>query len=85
MSEITINLTARDLADIDRIARRETDGRGFLEAVTIEEMATELLRSHLVLVRDCGNILPAPQRKFAASKRVGSHGVSLGGGINGAS
>lgn len=86
MSEICIDLPSRDLADIAKLARSEVDGGGSIGAVTVEEMAAELLRAYLVLVRDCPNILPARAVKFKASpgagKVAGKRGVSVGGGVN---
>jgi|GEM_PF-1447048 len=78
---IISSLTPKERGTIERIARQEASRLG-VAMPSVEEMALELLRSHLVLIRDCGAILPAAGRPRAA-KFKGRSGVSLSGGGNG--
>ena len=79
MPDLTLSLSERDVKDIRALACLSDP----LPAAGLEDMAVELLRSHLVLIRDCGGILPARGPVKAGDRRRGAHGVSLGAGING--
>jgi hypothetical protein len=85
MAEITLTLSARECAEIDKIARIEGGRIGRIAPVSINEMAQALLQAHLVLIRDCGGILPGTGPKLKpmdAAKISGKRGVSLSGGCN---
>lgn len=86
MAEIGFEVSAQTRADIERIARLEGDRFGCAAPITVEEMACALLEAHLVLIRDCGGVLPGAPGGKADRVRpgviAGSRGVSLGDGIN---
>lgn len=77
---MSLKVSDRDYAAILKLARRATDSDG-APPVSADEMAQALLAAHMVLIRDCGAVLPksgdAPTRGPARHP-----GVSLGGGIN---
>ncbi|QBR34849.1 hypothetical protein ETW23_00355 [Leisingera sp. NJS201] len=86
MYDCTLTLSEREQKDIALIARDFAAQNG-LPPVSVDEMATELLRSHLVLCRDCPGVLPAPdpdRLKRTVRKRLikGKGGVSLQDGVN---
>lgn len=86
MSDVTLQLSARERREIEAIARLEGDKIGRIAPVTVEEMALALLQAHLVLIRDCGGILPGtgPKLKPAQGGKIkGKGGVSLSGGSDG--
>lgn len=88
MLDCSLHLSASERREIDYLARNATRTDGVAEPVDFDEMASALLSAHLVLIRDCGGILPGssarPKGKLAKSggiKRI--RGVSLRDGING--
>ncbi|MFW8636689.1 hypothetical protein [Cribrihabitans pelagius] len=86
MPEIGLTLNDKEEREIEHIARSFAAQHG-LAPVSVGEMATELLRSHLVLCRDCPGVLPSPKPvvrgKIARKGRIeGKGGVSLKDGIN---
>ena len=86
MHEITLTLSDKERKEIAHIARVFAIQNG-LTPVSLEKMATELLRSHLVLCRDCPGVLPstkpAPRGRVGRRGRMeGRGGVSLRDGIN---
>ncbi|MBY6141141.1 hypothetical protein KUV26_17020 [Leisingera daeponensis] len=86
MHEITLTLNDKERKEIAHIARVFAIQNG-LAPVSLEKMATELLRSHLVLCRDCPGVLPSPKPvvrgKIARQGRIeGKGGVSLQDGVN---
>lgn len=87
MPEVTLQISERERREIENIGRIEGDKIGRIDPVTVEEMAGALLQSHLVLIRDCGDILPGTGPKLkplkVAGKIKGKGGVSLSGGVNG--
>ena len=85
MSELTRDLSASERREIECLARLVARDHGLLEPVSIDEMALALLLAHLILIRDCGDILPGKGRSAAPAgpRRIrGKGGVSLGGGIH---
>jgi hypothetical protein len=86
LAEITLTITARERSEIEKIARIEGDRVGRIAPVSVDEMAQALLQAHLILIRDCGGILPGSGPKLkpqGAEKISGKRGVSLSGGCNG--
>lgn len=86
MPEITLTLNNKEVGEIDHIARVFAAQNG-LSLVSVAEMATELLRSHLVLCRDCPAVLPSAKPhlrgKPARGGRIeGKRGVTLRDGVN---
>lgn len=86
MPEITLTLNSKEEKEIEHIANDFARRHG-LASVSLSEMATELLRSHLVLCRDCPGVLPSPKPvvrgKIARKGRIeGKGGVSLQDGVN---
>lgn len=89
MPECTLNLSLRDARDIEKIGREVAAQLG-VAPVPLEDMALELLRGHLVLIRDCPAILPPPERlPKPRAPQVGTisglGGVTLRDGVNGGS
>lgn len=90
MADLRLNLPSRDMADIRAIARMEAGRLGLAQPVSDTEMACALLQAYLILIRDCGGVLPsdlpAPvSAPDAGPERItGKGGVSLSGGINAA-
>jgi hypothetical protein len=87
MPDLSLNLNARDVRDIEKIGREIAAQLG-VSPVPLEDMALELLRGHLVLIRDCPEILPPPdsrpkRRPSAAGTITGLGGVTLRDGVNG--
>lgn len=77
MPEIKVQLSERERRDVATLARIETGRTDGLPPVTIEEMASALLQAHLILIRDCGGILPGK-----APRIKGRGGVTLSGGAD---
>ncbi|GAB5431233.1 MAG: hypothetical protein EpisKO_06030 [Epibacterium sp.] len=77
MPELKIKISNRDRREIAALARVETGRGDGLPPVSDEQMASALLQAYLILIRDCGGILPgnAPRIK-------GRGGVTLSGGVN---
>jgi hypothetical protein len=65
-----------DKRDIMRLAQDYAKSGA---SITIEAATVALIKRHLILVRDCGGILPVK----AEAGTIKIRGVSLGGGING--
>jgi len=87
MSELTKNLSASERREIKFLASLDAQDRGLPDPVSIDEMALALLLAHLILIRDCGDLLPGKGRTagYAGPRRIrGKGGVSLGGGIHAA-
>lgn len=89
MAEIGFEVSAKTHADIASIAELEGCRFGRSHPLSVDEMACALLEAHLVLIRDCGGVLPdvtAGSTRSADGQRpgviAGSRGVSLGDGIN---
>jgi hypothetical protein len=78
MSDLCLSISARERREIESLARIEGGRIGAVPPVSVEEMALALLQAHLVLIRDCGGVLPAA----GAVKFKGRGGVSLSGGVN---
>lgn len=81
MPDVMLSLSERECLEIAALAR-SGDGAACLPSV--EEMATALLRAHLTLIRDCGDILPAGVKRplSGAARITGKNGVSLSGGVH---
>lgn len=77
MLDLSDQLTGKERREIAAIAEREAEALG-VSAPSVEDMALALLRAHLVLIRDCGGILPARSGHLGAFKS--RRGVSLGAG-----
>lgn len=83
MPALTLNLSDTEIAQIKAIARDQSDRFDGVKPVGLEEMAEALLTGHLVLIRDCGGILPSSAPKGGKPGKVtGKRGVSLSGGGN---
>lgn len=90
MRKVEIFLSDRECAEIEQIGRLSADGADGAAPVPLDEMAQALLQSHLILIRDCGAILPAGRTGLprvahgkAGGKLKGKGGVSLSGGADG--
>lgn len=89
MPDIWLKVSDRERREIEKLAAVQGEVIGNVGAVSVEEMAGSLLSAHLILIRDCGGILPeakpAPgaRSRKSASKVMGKGGVSLSGGKNG--
>lgn len=85
MAEIVLKLSERERRQIEKIAADQGELIGRIEPVTVAEMAGALLSAHLILVKDCGGILPAAPARLkggkVAGKIKGKGGVSLSGGF----
>lgn len=80
---LEIHLSKCELREIAAIARIECEKVGRAAPVSTVEMARALLQAHLILIRDCGDILPDLPELDAAGKIEGKGGVSLSGGSHG--
>lgn len=84
MVDLVLSISERERQQIAAIARVEGEKIGRVAPVTVEEMAQALLQAHLILIRDCGGILPGtgPKLRPAPGKKItGKGGVSLSGGV----
>ncbi len=87
MPDIWFKISERERREIEEIGKIEAEKIGRVSPVSVEEMAGALLSAHLVLIKDCGGILPgtAPKLKAhggkGAAKVSGKGGVSLSGGL----
>jgi len=83
MSDLLAGLSPTERREIEHLAAQHTQSIGLCETVSAHDMALALISAHLVLIRDCGDILPGKGRsaKPAGPRRIrGKGGVSLGGG-----
>ena len=88
MPDLSFSISERERREIMEIATIEGDRIGRNAPVSLEEMARALLQGHLVLIRDCGGILPGTGPKLkpdaagkSPAKIKGKRDVSLSVGI----
>ncbi|KEJ93969.1 hypothetical protein SAMN05444149_10886 [Pseudosulfitobacter pseudonitzschiae] len=90
MAELILKVGEQELRQIEHIAQSASDAAGGTSPISVDQMALALLQAHLILIRDCGGVLPDDVRKPAHGaevapqpvKIVGKGGVSLSGGIS---